>query len=73
MKLLFFQSLFNKQSWLNIDSYKDPYVAVPFFNDTLISLLDKHAQQKKELIKTCEFLNSIKTIDTFQNQKDLNN
>ena len=63
-------------SWSNINSYEDPSAAVQFFNDTFLSLLDKHAPLKK-----CqqpgwmnqEILNSIKTRDKYHNEKDVNN
>ena len=79
MKMLFFQNL--QQSWSNINSYEDPSAAVQFFNDTFLSLLDKHAPLKKKRVKKCqqpgwmnkEILNSIKTRDKFHNEKDMNN
>ena len=76
MKMRSFQ-----RSWSNINSYEDPSAAVQFFNDTFLSLLDKHATLKKIRVKRCqqhgwmnqEILNSIKTRDTFHNEKDMNN
>ena len=70
-----------QQSWSNINSYEDPSAAVQLFNDTFLSLLDKHAPLKKKRVKKCqqpgwmnqEILNSIKTRDTFHNAKDMNN
>ena len=70
-----------QQSWSNINSYEDPSAAVQFFNDTFLSLLDKHAPLKKKRVKKCqqpgwmnqEILNSIKTRDKFHNEKDMNN
>ena len=70
-----------QQPWSNINSYEDPSAAVQFFNDTFLSLLDKHARLKKKRVKKCqqpgwmnkEILNSIKTRDKFHNEKYMNN
>ena len=43
-----------QQSWSNINSYEDPSAAVQFFNDTFLSLLDKHAPLKKKRVKKCQ-------------------
>ena len=51
-----------------------------FFNDTFLSLLDKHAPLKKERVNRCqqpgcmkqEIRNYIKTREKFHNQKDTN-
>ena len=43
-----------QQSWSNINSYEDPSAAVQFFNDTFLSLLDKHAPLKRKRVKKCQ-------------------
>ena len=70
-----------QQYWSNINSYEDPSAAVQLFNDTFLSLLDKHVPLKKKRVKQCqqpgwmnqEILNSIRTRDKFHNEKDMNN
>jgi len=65
----------------NINSYEDPSAAVQFFNETFLSLLDKHDPLKKKRVKKCqqpgwmnqEILNSIKTRDKVHNENDMNN
>ena len=71
MKMLFLSDL-SQHSWSNINSYEDRSAAVQFFNDTFLSLLDKHAPLKKKRMNQ-EILNSIKTRDKFHNEREMNN
>ena len=60
---------------------KIPLQLYNVFNDTCLSLLDRHSPLNKKRVKKCqqpdwmnkEILNSIKTRNEFHNEKDMNN